>query len=320
MPLLTSTYKPSLLFRNGHFATIYASVFRKVQLEQERERIHLDDGDFLDLDWSYTEKKTDKLLLVLHGLEGNANRPYIKGAAKIFNENGYDACAMNFRSCSGEDNKLFSSYHSGKTDDLALVIAHILKLKKYQTIILKGFSLGANVVLKYLGNTENIPSEVKAGIAISVPCYLYGSMLQLHKMNNKLYHEKFRIDLLKKLKFKQQAHPDKLSKADIAAVKTLKDFDDIYTSRAHNFKNGLDYYEKASSLPHLKNIEIPTLIINAKNDSFLSKECYPLQEAEQNPNLYLEMPNYGGHVGFIDSENMSYTEKRSINFIKNQLK
>lgn len=319
MPLLTSSYKPSVFFRNGHFSTIYASVFRKVALAQKRERITLNDGDFLDLDWSFAATKTDKLLIVLHGLEGSASRPYVKGAAKIFNENGYDALAMNFRSCSGEDNHLFESYHSGKTDDLERAINYALQTKKYTTIVLKGFSLGANVVLKYLGSHANIPSEVKAGIAISVPCHLHGSMLQLHKLNNKLYHQKFKLDLQKKLQAKKIAHPELLSDTDLKAFKTLKDFDDIYTSRAHNFTDALDYYEKASSLPHLTDIKVPTLIINAKNDSFLSKECYPFAEAKANKHLFLEVPNYGGHVGFLGANNQSYTEKRSIDFVKTQL-
>ncbi|MDB4293649.1 alpha/beta hydrolase, partial [Maribacter sp.] len=107
---------------------------------------------------------------------------------------------------------------------------------------------------------------------------------------------------------------EKISDADIKNVVTLKDFDDIYTSRAHGFKDALDYYEKSSCLQFLPNIKIPTLILNAKNDSFLGAECYPYKEAKENSNLYLEVPKYGGHVGFYGAKNITYTEKRVIKF------
>lgn len=317
MPLVTSAYLPPHVFRNGHFSTIYSSVFRKVYCKQARERITLSDGDFMDLDWSYSGNETDKLIIVLHGLEGNAQRPYVTGTANIFNENGYDACAMNFRSCSGETNTAFSSYHSGKTDDLEEVVNHIITKNKYKTIVLKGFSLGGNVVLKYCGEQEHLPQEIKAVIGISVPCYLYGSMLQLHRKNNRLYHQRFKKDLLHKLRQKQVLFPELISEADIRRVKTLKDFDDVYTSRAHHFKDALDYYERSSSLPLLKNIRIPILIINAKNDSFLSPECYPVSLANSLSNLYLETPFFGGHVGFYQKKRYYYNEERSIHFLRN---
>ncbi|GLB48006.1 YheT family hydrolase [Neptunitalea lumnitzerae] len=317
MPLISAVYNPPGIFKNGHFSTIYCSVFRKVTCPQTRERITLDDGDFIDLDWSYAKEKTNTLVIVLHGLEGSAQRPYIKGAAKIFNENHVDACAVNFRSCSGETNKLFSSYHSGKTEDLATVIAYVLAKGIYNSIVLKGFSLGANVILKYLGTHTHIPKEIKGAIAVSAPCDLYGTMLQLHKKENIIYHTKFKKDLLLKLKQKQALFPDMLTIEEVKAVKTLKDFDDIYTAKAHDFKDALDYYAKSSALPNLQAIQHPTLILNAKNDSFLSATCFPVAVATEHKQLYLEMPAYGGHVGFYLPGSVSYSEKRSVHFMKN---
>jgi predicted alpha/beta-fold hydrolase len=110
--------------------------------------------------------------------------------------------------------------------------------------------------------------------------------------------------------------PEKISNADIKKIKTLMDFDDAYTSKAHNFKNALDYYEQCSSLQFLPNIQVPSLIINAKNDSFLGPDCYPVLETDNNPNLHLEMPNYGGHVGFWGKNNITYTEKRALEFFE----
>ena len=316
MPEITAQYKPPLLFRNGHVATIYSGLFRKVHnVNQQRERITTQDGDFLDLDWSYAAKKTHTLVILLHGLEGNAQRPYMLGAAKILNTSGIDAVGVNLRGCSGEDNKKYRSYNSGATEDLIDVIAHILETKHYTNIHINGFSLGGNLVLKYLGEEgSGIPGEIKSVVAISVPCFLYGSMLELHKFKNAPYAFEFLRHLKRKLKRKQQHFPDMVSGKQIASIKTLKDFDDVYTSKAHGYKDALDYYEQCSSLQFLKNIRIPTLILNAKNDSFLSPECYPVEAARSNSCLFLEMPKFGGHVGFIQQGQAYYNEVRALEF------
>lgn len=316
MPILESTYKPPLFFKNGFVSTVYSGLVRKVKgIKQERERITLSDGDFLDLDWSFSKSTSKKLIILLHGLEGDAQRPYMTGTAKLFNENDIDAVCINFRGCSGEDNLKFNSYHSGATEDLEEVIQFILNTKQYSEIYLKGFSLGGNVVLKYLGERHDIPKEIKAAIAISVPCYLKGSSLELHTFKNVLYHDRFKRHLKGKLKIKHQQFPELVTKEDINKIKALLDFDNVYTSKAHGFDNADDYYEKSSSLQFLPNIKIPTLIINALNDSFLSAECYPVKAAKENQNLYLEMPKYGGHVGFIDKKNVYYNEKRALEFV-----
>lgn len=320
MPIIESTYKPPFYFKKGFIATVYSGLIRKVYIQQERERITLSDGDFLDLDWSFSKEKSDKLIILLHGLEGHAQRPYVTGSAKHFNNHGIDAVCVNFRGCSGEGNLNYYSYHSGETQDLNAVIQHAIAEKKYSEIYLKGISLGANVILKYLGERPDIPEEIKSAIAISTPCDLNGSCQELHKIKNKLFHDRFLKDLIDRLREKQKRFPNHLSIEAINSIKTLKDFDDVYTSKAHGFKDALDYYEKSSSLQFLNNIKTPTLVINALNDSFLSPECYPVRQAKQNPSLFLEMPQYGGHVGFIDKNNVYYNEYRALEFIKNLLK
>lgn len=317
MPIIESTYKPPFFFKKGFVSTVYSGLVRRVLLKQERERITLNDGDFLDLDWSFSKEKSNKLIILLHGLEGHAQRPYVTGTAKLFNDNGIDAVCVNFRGCSGEDNLKYSSYHSGSTEDLEAVVNHAIAEKKYSKIYLKGISLGANIILKYLGEHETIPQEIKSAIAISVPCYLSGSAKELHTFKNILFHNRFKKHLVNRLKIKQKQFANDLSVEEIASIKTLYDFDNVYTSKAHGFKDALDYYGQCSSLQFLPNIKVPTLIINALNDSFLSPECYPVKEAKQNPNLYLEMPNFGGHVGFIDKGNVYYNEKRALEFVKN---
>ncbi|PWL40073.1 alpha/beta hydrolase [Flagellimonas aquimarina] len=315
MPLVSSSYKPPFFFRNGHISTIYAGLIRKVTgVVQKRKRLELSDGDFLDLDWSLTKTPTQKLAILLHGLEGDAQRPYITGSAKLFNKHGFDTCAINYRGCSGEPNILYKSYHSGATEDLSEVLNHIIRTKDYSEIYLKGFSLGGNLLLKYLGETNQVPTEIKAAVAVSVPCNLHSSCEQLLTSRNILYAKRFKKHLLAKLRQKQHLFPELIPDVDIKAIETLKDFDDIYTSRAHGFKDALDYYRKCSSLQVLSNITVPSLIINAKDDSFLGAECYPYLEAENNPNLYLEVPKYGGHVGFWGKNNITYTERRAFEF------
>ncbi|WP_421808513.1 YheT family hydrolase [Flagellimonas sp.] len=315
MPQLDSDYTPPLLFKNGHFATIYSGIIRSVNgVVQKRERITLSDGDFLDLDWSDSVTQTQKLVILLHGLEGDAQRPYITGSAKILNQNGYDTCAVNYRGCSGEPNVKYRSYHSGATEDLIEVLNHILNTKNYSEIYLKGFSLGGNLLLKYLGEGNEVPKEIKGAVAVSVPCNLHDSCKQLLSTKNIMYAIKFKGNLLGKLRQKQQMFPDKISGNDIKSIKTLKDFDDIYTSQAHGFEDALDYYEKSSSLQFLPHIQVPSLIINAKDDSFLGPECYPIKETDKNTKLFLEMPSYGGHVGFWGKNNITYTEKRALAF------
>lgn len=317
MPIVESSYKPRFLFKNGHFSTVYSGIFRQINgVKQERERIVLKDQDFIDLDWSFALQKTNKLIILLHGLEGNAQRPYMLAAAKLFNQNNIDAVCINFRGCSGEQNLKYRSYHSGATDDLDEVIHHILNTKQYSEIYINGFSLGGNVALKYLGKERVVPNEIKAAIAISVPCFLYGSCLELHKFENILYADRFKKHLIGRLRQKQIRFPEIISIADINKIKTLKDFDDVYTSKAHGFKDALDYYEKSSSLQFLPNIKVPSLIINALDDSFLSPECFPVKEAKNNANLFLEMPKNGGHVGFFGRGNVYYNEKRALEFIK----
>jgi hypothetical protein len=317
MPVLESTYKAPYFFRNGFVATVYSGLIRKVNgLVQKRERITLSDGDFLDLDWSYSEGKTEKLIIILHGLEGNAQRHYITGTAKYFNQNNIDAVSVNFRGCSGEDNLSFRSYHSGETEDLKQVIQHILSTTLYSEIYIKGFSLGGNVTLKYLGETIDIPEQIKAGIAVSVPCYLAGSAKELHTIKNKAFHDKFKYNLKSKLVLKQMQHADKLKVEDVTSIKTLYDFDNLYTSKAHGFIDAQDYYKQSSSLQYLPNIKTPTLLINALNDSFLSSECYPVKEAKNNEHLFLEMPKHGGHVGFYERGGFYYNEKRALEFVR----
>lgn len=315
MPLISSSYHPPIFFRQADIATIYSAKLRTVKgVNQTGERLNLKDQDFVDLDWSYAPQTTDRCILLLHGLEGASNRAYMLGTAKLFNQNNFDACAMNFRSCSGEMNRSYGCYHSGKTDDVIAVLQHLIQEKGYKQIILKGVSLGGNVALKLVGDNKEVPPELKAVIAVSTPCDLAGSAHQIISLRNFVYGKNFYHHLIKKLKAKQAIFPDRISDDDIKSIRNLVDFDDVYTAKAHGFKDATDYYKKCSSLFVLNNIEVPTLILNAKNDSFLSAKSYPYEIAKSHPHIYLETPKYGGHVAFWQKENVYYNEERALEF------
>jgi predicted alpha/beta-fold hydrolase len=281
MPVINSSFDPSWLFKNGFISTVYSGLIRRLKIIQYRERITLRDGDFIDLDWSYAKKTSKSIIVLLHGMEGHGQRPYVTGPALLFNNNNIDAICVNFRGCSGELNMKYSSFHSGMTEDLEDVINHVISLNRYDSIFIKGISLGANILLKYLGEDNDIPTQVKAGMAVSAPCDLSGSAKALHKLKNLPYQINFLWGLLKLLKQKQKQFPNLITSSQIRNIFTLNDFDEVYTSRAHGFKNAQDYYAKASSLQFLKSIKIPVLILNALNDSFLSKDCFPYEEAKK---------------------------------------
>ena len=316
MPLVETTYKPGFLFRNGHVSTVYSALFRNVpETMQTRERLELPDGDFLDLDWTPAGEPCRRVLVLLHGLEGNAQRPYMLGSARLFSQNHFDVCAVNLRGCSGETNRLFRSYHSGATSDLDAVIRHIVARREYEQIYLKGFSLGGNLILKYLGEDRDRPERIAGAAAISVPCDLHDSLRQLNKSGNRMYARRFLKSLRDKALAKHRLFPEKLPLEAVGRIRTLQDFDDLYTSKAHGFADALDYYQKCSSGQFLHRISVPTLLLNARNDSFLGPACYPVEQCRTHPHLHFEVPDFGGHVGFVQQGQYYYNEKRSLDFL-----
>ncbi len=319
MPVIeTSTYKSPFLLNNGHIQSMYPILFRKIKnVNYMRETINTPDNDFIDLDWSRVG--TNSLVVILHGLEGNSYRPYIKGMVKTCNQHSYDTVAINFRGCSGKPNKLLKSYHQGSSEDLHIVINHLLSHYKYRNINIVGFSLGGNVTLKYLGeNIYPIPKIINKVIAISVPNDLESCAIRLAKKSNKIYMNYFLKMLHEKIKAKIAMFPDKIDDKDYKQIRTFKEFDDKYTAPINGFRNAKEYWDKCSSKQFLTNIKIPTLLINAKNDPFLTKKCFPINESIENKNLFLETPKSGGHVGFINfNKNGEYWhERRCLQFIK----
>ena len=239
----------------------------------------------------------------------------MQGQAKALINEGWDVAAMNHRGCSGEENRLYLSYNSGRTQDLSELIDHILTQEQYSKVALIGFSLGGNLLLKYLGESREISHKIVAGIAISAPIDLQSSLDFLMKKRNRPYTLVFLKDLRNKYKRKMKLFPGVMSKEKLSQVKTLLDFDNIYTAPAHGFKNAAEYYQKSSALDFLPNIKIPVLILNATNDSFLGPACYPFDVAKHHENIYLEVPKTGGHVGFHVTNAEYYSELRVLDFL-----
>lgn len=309
------SYKPPFFLFNPHLETIFPSLFRKVKNlpSYQRERIDTSDHDFLDLDW--LKQGSAKLVIISHGLEGNTTRAYIKGMAKALYEKGYDILTWNYRGCSEEMNKVLHFYHSGATDDLATVVDHA-NSSSYNGINLIGFSLGGNLTLKYLGENRIRPAQLKKAVVFSVPLDLHTSSIKISEPANWIYSRRFLRSLRKKVIAKANVMRD-LNASGLKKVKTLKEFDDVFTGPVHGFKNAIDYYTQSSSINVVTNISIPTLIINAKNDPFLSPECYPEDLLEDHPFVTFESPEYGGHVGFtqFSKNGLYWSEERALEFL-----
>lgn len=317
MPLIhQSSYKkvPIYLF-NKHLQTIVPGVFRIVKgVQYERERLELPDGDFVDVDW--IDNSSRQLVILSHGLEGNSDRHYIKGTAKAFAQNGWDVLAWNCRSCSGEMNRHLRLYHHGDIVDISNVIEHALQRKNYEKIVLVGFSMGGSFTLKYLGvNAQTLPDSIQQAVVFSTPCDLRGSAETLNHSSNRFYRNRFLKKLQKKISHKASQFPDNIDLSLFDKIEKWKDFDNYFSAPMNGYIDADDFYHQSSANNFIQNINIPTLIVNAKNDPILSPSCSPTNIAEKHSFVYLETPKYGGHVGFSLARNeFSWMELRALKF------
>ena len=314
-----STYSPLPFFKSSHFNTVYRTLFHNLTVTYDRQRLETSDGDFMDLDFSRVG--SGKLLLILHGLEGSSHSKYVLSLTKIANENGFDVAAVNLRGCSGETNRKLYSYHSGKTDDLAEVLNFAEKLESYDSFYIVGYSLGGNLLLKYLGESRSdYPEKLKSGIGVSVPCDLKGSSQAIARFSNMVYMKRFLISLKNKTTSKLEQFPKAALNWEAALnSRDFFDFDNHFTAPVNGFLDAFDYYEKNSSKQFLEDIRLPSLLITAADDPFLSESCIPVKEAKANDNFYLELTPYGGHVGYnLNFEKGSgfWLERRIMDFFK----
>jgi uncharacterized protein len=304
--------KAGILYKNGHLSTIIPALFRKHDVNYTRRRITTPDHDFFNTDCILRNNK--KAVVMLHGLEGSSQSQYIKGFARLFSQNGYDVHAINFRSCGGEMNLLPQSYHSGFTADLQQYIDSISG--KYTDIYAIGFSLGGNALLRYLSDQKIVNPKISAAAAVSVPIDLKGSATHLDNGLNRMYLQRFISSMCKKMIAKNKLFPDQVNVKGIHKIKNFRDFDDAFTAPLNGFKNAEDYWQKCSSLFSLNTISTPTLLINAKNDPFLSDSCFPFDDVVDHPFLHAIFTPIGGHVGFMLNSKTSWLEPVVFSFFE----
>ena len=314
MPVIPSTFRPPIYLHNRHIQTVLPVLLRRSRsVVFERERLELEDGDFLDLDWNRGGSK--RLAIVTHGLEGSSDASYVRGMAETLSRAGWDILAWTFRGCGKELNRLARFYHSGETGDIAAVVRHAASA--YHGVALIGFSLGGNVTLKYLGEGQSPPSVVAAA-AISTPVDLTSSAQALDaRRSNRIYLHRFLQTLIAKVEAKARLFPNELDADGARAIRTFHEFDNRYTAPLHGFRDAADYWARASARPFLSRIAVPTLLLNACDDPFLTPESLPFAEANANPFLFLEAPARGGHVGFLDLTQgiQPWSERRVAQFL-----
>ena len=315
MPLLDTKYdKRPAYFVNGHMETIIPSLFFKVDgINYQRERLELQDSDFLDLDW--IRNGNERLVILSHGLEGDSNRHYVTRMAKHLSERNWDILAWNNRSCSGEMNRLPRFYHHGATEDIGAVVDRALP--EYDQIVMIGFSMGGGMQQKYLGEKER-DSRIKGAISFSVPCNVQDSADQLGRRGNRFYERRFIGKLKTKILRKSEIMDLPIDVEEVRNVKTFRQLDTAFTLKIHQeYDDAEDFYRKITSDQFLPNINIPLLIVNALNDPMLGDLCYPFELAKQKQNIYLETPKLGGHVGFtMPGAKSSYMEVAAERFIE----
>jgi predicted alpha/beta-fold hydrolase len=287
--------------RNAHAQTLWGSLCRLAPHPVlRRQRLELPDGDFLDLDWGDAAKPEQPLVLVLHGLEGSARSPYVRALAWHLEGIGMQALIVHFRGCSGVPNRLMRSYHSGETGDLDLLMRWLRRRWPHRAIGVVGYSLGGNVLLKWLGE-HGTAARVEAAVAVSVPMDLAVCAERMQSGMSRLYCWRLVRSLKAKVlrKFRDRSGP--LDLARVRRARGFREFDDAVTAPLHGFTSAEDYYRRSSSCAWLAGIRRPTLILHAADDPFMTPAVLPPAGDTLPAELTLELSAHGGHVGFVAS-------------------
>jgi predicted alpha/beta-fold hydrolase len=319
MPIVQSAFRPAWWLHSPHLQTLWPVWFRKrPKLPVKNERVELADGDFIDLAW-YTHPHAAPLILIIHGLEGSIHSHYAQTLMQALHENGFSSVFMHLRGCSGTPNRHASSYHSGRTADIAEVLEHLRNTNKMPDAAV-GFSLGGNLILKYAGET-GAESGLKTIIAISVPFQLEDCSRKLEDGFSRVYGQ-YLLQHLKtayRRKFRNRQRPQPVN---VDKLKTIFAFDDQITAPLNKFKDAIDYYTRSSSAQFLGRIQTPTLIIHAQDDPFMYPGTIPSKNM-LSQHVTLELTTHGGHVGFINGKTPWHAEywleKRIVEWLIKQL-
>lgn len=295
MPIVESSFRSAWWLPGPHLPTLWPTFFRqRPALELDRERLELADGDFLDLSWH--GPRQHPVVLLLHGLEGSLHSHYTRPLLKALGEAGYRACLMHFRGCGGEPNRLPRSYHSGDSPELEQVAGLLQQKHGADLHAVVGFSLGGNLLLKWLGE-QQAQAPVRRAVAVSVPFDLADAAQRLNEGFSRFYQRHLIGSLKQKYRQKFSRMPSPLQ-VDLDQIRSFRQFDHQITAPLHGFSGVDDYYRSSSSRQFLNRIAVPTLIIHDRDDPFMYTSTVP-DETELSPNVILELTRGGGHVGFI---------------------
>jgi hypothetical protein len=310
-----------------HLRTLWGKFFRRVPpVPTRRERWDTPDGDFVDLERldppAHADRETAPRLRLLHGLEGTARSHYAQGTLAEARRRGWAADLLVFRSCGEELNRARRFYHSGETSDLAMVVDRVVAEHPRAPLLLAGYSLGGNVLLKYLGERrDEQPPRLRAAAAVSVPFDLERGSRHIGRGFARVYEANFLRSLRSKVERKRARYPDIVDPERLRGARTLYDFDDVVTAPVHGFRDAADYYARSSALRYLHGVRAPTLLLSAVDDPFLPPDV--LDEvraaARENPALHVEFWPHGGHVGFVGGRvpwrPEYYAERRTFEFL-----
>lgn len=306
-----TTFSAPWWLRSAHLQTILAKYLSPTyRLTTHSETFTLDDSDTLQLNWSEIPPQHDTrpLVVLLHGLAGDIHSHYIQGMFKALQQANYPTVLMHFRGCNGKPNKLARAYHSGDTADFAAVVKMLQQRFPAMPLCAVGFSLGANVLLKYCGEQADA-NPLRAAVAVSPPLSLSACATRINLGSSKIYQryllQKLKAATAQKLT-ELSSFPLPLTLQQIQNIKSIKEFDELYTAPIHGFKDAEDYYQRASGKAFLKHITVPTLIIHAKDDPFLSDEVIPTP-AELSASIEYQLCTHGGHVGFVSGRTPFHT-------------
>ena len=321
------TYTPAWWVPGRHAQTLWGRLFRRAPVVDTRlERWHTPDDDELEVHRLDATRRGAPRLILLHGLEGTIRSNYIQGTLALARQRGWAVDVLIFRGCGTRMNRQRRIYHSGETSDLQLVVDRATNETPDQRIVLAGFSLGGNVLLKWLGEQGNgLPTQVRGAAAISVPFDLEAGARQIERGFSRIYTYHFLRSLTAKARTKLEAFPLLFDEHRLQTADTLYDFDDIVTAPVHGFASAHDYYSRSSSLQFLSGIRTPTLLLSALDDPFLPPETADavLKVAMSNTCLFSEFYPHGGHVGFVGGKmpfrSHYFAEERLIEFLNSQL-
>lgn len=318
-------FRPARWAPGPHLQTLGARILRPAEGPLVvRERLETPDGDFVDLDWAEDPSADAPIVLLLHGLEGSAQRRYVRNVASEILRAGMRPVGLNFRGCSGEPNRAPHYYHSGKTDDPDLVLRLLKERYPDRKIGALGFSLGGNVLLKLLGErSDGGRGLVEAAVAISVPYDLAaGCDLLERSAMGRFYSAYFLRSLKRKLRWKDRTLREILDLDAAAASRTIREFDDLVTAPLHGFDGAAHYYAESSSVRYLEGVGVPTLMLHAVDDPFLPPDFIPTKQADASPVLHLSLQPEGGHVGFLEGSPGSpsfWAEEEAARFLAHVL-